>query len=330
MADFVGKSVKGGLKRFGTMLSRRRQSTLGAGFGRSPSPTKEGGSFHRFSGSHEGPSPPSRRQGSGTEKGHRLSVLPEMSPLKGIVPSNFAPLTPLKPGDVDSYESTPQEESTRKRQPEKLPDLSGVSPPPGPPPSQANGARVDSEGFSEPPTANDPITLAQKAASESEAEQAFKLNIRSEPIQEEDGEAQAAISSVASALRAAVPTVTPTRRAGTVRGRRDVRNTMYIAPPELSSIAIPERAPAGPVAGLAAMAGASDAGSIRSARSMGGAVAAKHPELRGPGLQSSVIETVSAHFEEGILRSLSVVGELALVCHGGQGECCVSLSVRAG
>jgi F-BAR domain only protein len=57
-----------------------------------------------------------------------------------------------------------------------------------------------------------------------------------------------------------------------------------------------------------------DAGSIRSGRSLAstGSQAHKHPELHEPGLISSIVETVSAHFENGALTSSSLVGEVAL------------------
>ena len=55
--------------------------------------------------------------------------------------------------------------------------------------------------------------------------------------------------------------------------------------------------------------------SIRSGRSLqsSASLAQKHPELTAPGLNSSIIETVSARFEDGQLTSSSLIGEIALV-----------------
>jgi hypothetical protein len=59
---------------------------------------------------------------------------------------------------------------------------------------------------------------------------------------------------------------------------------------------------------------ASDGQSIRSGRSLAstGSQLHRHPELSQTGLNSSIIETVSARFEHGILQTSSVTGEIAL------------------
>ena len=100
------------------------------------------------------------------------------------------------------------------------------------------------ESFATPPqsAATDPITAAQQEAAAAEPvsgyssfddsastqqQNAFSLSIRNAPIAEESSVANtAAMADVATALRAQAPT--PTRRAGTLRGRRDVRNTVFI------------------------------------------------------------------------------------------------------
>jgi hypothetical protein len=58
----------------------------------------------------------------------------------------------------------------------------------------------------------------------------------------------------------------------------------------------------------------SDTQSIRSSRSLTSLASAstKHPELHQPGLTSSVIETVSAWFDQGRATKAVVIGELAL------------------
>jgi hypothetical protein len=90
--------------------------------------------------------------------------------------------------------------------------------PPGPPPSQQQQSREDAgkdaEGFTIPPAMNDPISQAQREAAAEEGELMFKLNIKNEPIPEEDQDAkQAALSNVANAL---TTMGAPARRAGTV------------------------------------------------------------------------------------------------------------------
>lgn len=240
-------------------------------------------------------------------------------------------------------------------------EIFGVPAPPGPPPSQqqqrstGNEPARDAEGYSVPAAANDPISQAQRDAAFASAgeqqlgggeggdEQAFKVNIQNEPVQEEDPQAkEAALSNVASTLSMGMP---PTRKTGTVRGRRDVRNTMYVpqtyssepsssasaagttpTPSNLYSVsrsstfgsfgtaATPTRP--GPVAALASETslgggGASDTQSVRSATSMSALTNVKHIDSSGPGLHASIIEAVSATFENGEITSAKIAGEIA-------------------
>ncbi|KAI0594552.1 Fes/CIP4 domain-containing protein [Biscogniauxia sp. FL1348] len=204
------------------------------------------------------------------------------------------------------------------------PDVADVPPPPGPPPSQKEPEK-DAEGFSVPAASHDPISQAEKEAAAQEAEHLFKLNIQKEPVAEEDPEAKkAALSNVANSLSAMGM---PSRRTGTVRGRRDVRNTIYVPnpvseesattenhiSPSLPALSSPSSKPAG-VSALtseASVAGTSDTQSVRSGNSLGSVVHAKHPDMHEPGLNSSVMETVSATFENGTVKSLRVNGEIA-------------------
>ena len=55
-----------------------------------------------------------------------------------------------------------------------------------------------------------------------------------------------------------------------------------------------------------------DSQSIRSATTSGSQGAVRHPELHETGLNSSIIETVTARFENGKLTSSSMIGEIAL------------------
>ena len=133
----------------------------------------------------------------------------------------------------------------------------------------------------------------------------------------------------------------PTKRSGTVRGRRDVRNTIFVpnpATPELTSIGettvppLPSSAgnaptlatplpaqPASPVLKQAQRVltdepAASDTQSVRSGRSLSsaGSSTIKHPDMHERGLNASLVETVSAWFEEGAVTKAMVIGQVAL------------------
>jgi F-BAR domain only protein len=207
-------------------------------------------------------------------------------------------------------------------------DLSDVQPPPGPPPSHLKAvpeARRDSEGFTVPAAVNDPISQAEQDAAQENDQPQFKLDIRNEPIQEQDADAQAALSNVANTLRSS-QMVTPNRKAGTVRGRRDVRNTVYV--PAANSLDVSHSdnpMPPSPgiaigrAAALAALSsgehppqGSSDTTSIRSGYSLVNNASVKHAEMHNPGLNASIIETVSATFDNGEVKTTKIIGEIAL------------------
>ena len=135
----------------------------------------------------------------------------------------------------------------------------------------------------------------------------------------------------------------PPKRASTLRGRRDVRNTIFVpnpTAPELQSIG---EAPPLPSAGSGSTAAtfpapaplvqpaspafkplhrsllsddhaASDTQSIRSGRSLSSSASTtiKHPDLHEPGLNASLVETVSAWFEQGNVTKAMVIGQVAL------------------
>lgn len=134
----------------------------------------------------------------------------------------------------------------------------------------------------------------------------------------------------------------PPRRSNTLRGRRDVRNTIFVpnpATPELTSIG--EIPPPIPSAGsgsatfpmpapppqptspafkvqhrtlLSDEHAASDTQSVRSGRSLSSSASTtiKHPDMHEPGLNSSLVETVSAWFEHGNVTKSMVIGQVAL------------------
>jgi F-BAR domain only protein len=122
---------------------------------------------------------------------------------------------------------------------------------------------------------------------------------------------------------------------GSVRGRRDVRNTMFVpagvdvfaqsglpappqSPPLPSSNSTTELAsPIQPPRQKSILEDhpiGSDAGSIHSSHSL--AMPGAHPELHEPGLNVSIVETVNSWFNEtGITKSM-VTGEIALAYNG--------------
>jgi hypothetical protein len=137
------------------------------------------------------------------------------------------------------------------------------------------------------------------------------------------------------------------KRSSTLRGRRDVRNTIFVpnpATPELQSIgeipplptsdsgpaSVPGSAtfpipaiPPQPVSPafkpphrslLSDDHAASDTQSIRSGRSLSSSASTtiKHPDLHEPGLNASLVETVSAWFEQGNVTKAMVIGQVAL------------------
>ncbi|GAP86397.1 putative saff domain-containing protein [Rosellinia necatrix] len=317
--------------RIGTMLGRRRQSIHG-GFG-PLSPAK--GPFGRNTKSSHGLSPRASSSNLG-DSTNRLGALPE-DPDSA---SNEAFRTSEAKekishdgtngmGSVNSADvirpTTGTTTTSQVNGNSGALDVLDVPPPPGPPPSHREPEK-DAEGFSMPTYSNDPISQAQKEAASQDTEHAFKLSIQKEPVAEEDEEAKkAALSNVAHSLSAMGA---PARRMGTVRGRRDVRNTIYLhgAMPEnaASTIVTPpmptifSRATGmSTLASESSVAGTSDTQSIRSANSLSSVVQAKHPEMHQPGLNSSLMETVSATFENGVVKSVKVNGEIALAFNAG-------------
>ncbi|KAI8628238.1 Muniscin C-terminal mu homology domain-containing protein [Xylariaceae sp. FL1651] len=314
--------------RIGTMLGRRRQSIHG-GFGQL-SPSK--GPFGRATKSSHGLSPRASSSNLG-DSTNRLGALVEDPDTTTNEPSRFS-----EAKEKSIHEGTNgvgRDNSTDAPRPttgatatshingtSAALDVLDVPPPPGPPPSQRDKEpEKDAEGFNVPTYSNDPISQAQREAAAQEAEQVFKLNISKEPVAEEDEEAKkAALSNVANSLSAMGA---PTRKTGTIRGRRDVRNTIYVPNPvSENSTASSTFTPPLPTtfsrpAGIAALAseasftGTSDTQSVRSANSLNSVAPAKHPDMHQPGLNSSLMETVSATFDSGIVKSVKVNGEIA-------------------
>jgi hypothetical protein len=315
------------------MLGRRRQSIHG-GFGRAPSPSKGGFvAFGRSSGSRDGRPSPSPRASSGNlrespSQDNRLSSLaespPQMSPL---TPTNGTTNGVTADSAHISDSMLSRSNTANGTRAAELADLSDVQPPPGPPPSHAKETTTDSEGFSVPAPLNDPISQAQLEAGQETEQPQFKLDIRKDPILEQDADAQAALSNVANTLRSSqMPT--PTRKLGTVRGRRDVRNTIFVPSSNSLDVISPDH-PMPPSPGFSAARAAalgslttndhrsapsvSDTTSIRSGHSLMNHALVKHAEMHHPGLNASIIETMSASFENGIIKTSKINGEIALL-----------------
>ncbi|KAF5644586.1 SYP1 with a potential role in actin cytoskeletal organization [Fusarium sp. NRRL 52700] len=352
----------GKLRRLGTMFGGRRRQSMHAGFGQL-SPGKLGPSFGRMGTSHSqndrGVSP--RGSSNNLAEHHRLSSLAE-TPDVPKLPNNETD----SPRPDASHENTngvshngtlldsPIPQTTGDTvNGNHEPDLSDVQPPPGPPPShkQENQspapqlATKDAEGFTVPPPMNDPISEAQREAKESgeDPDQLLKVNIQQTPVEDEDPEAKmAALSSVANSLKLGPAT----RRSGTVRGRRDVRHTMYVPPPNLpesgtdSSLSARPTSPSfaqslskgsavAALASEASIAGTSDTQSVRSGHSLGGLNHPQHANMTAPGLNASIIESVSATFEDGVVKSTTITGEIAFVNnHSDSGDVKSSETIR--
>ena len=183
------------------------------------------------------------------------------------------------------------------------------------------------------------VTLAENV-SDTDPPQ-FKLAIRSEPIQDDDPDAQSAFSSVANTLRAVSSgawclllttdadrtqqaTQVAAPRTGPLRGRRDVRNTVFVPSGQsLESAGLgglsmpsgpPSSLPGSPPLSSESQQG-SDAQSVRSAHSLGSLAhpsTITHPQMHQPGLNVSIVETVSATWVKSQVTKAVVIGELAL------------------
>ncbi|KJZ70224.1 hypothetical protein HIM_10372 [Hirsutella minnesotensis 3608] len=328
------------LRRLGTMLGGRRRQSVHAGFGQL-APQRTGGStFGRLGSSHGRAVSPRPSTSNFHQDSGRLSALaetPDMPRQDGVTESQ--PQASHEGTNGVAANHNGQGETSISAPPERVngtndPDVSGVPPPPGPPPAKQPDAPAasskDDEGFTIRSPMHDPISEAQREAAGDEADQLFKLSIHNNPVEVEDPEAkQAALSSVVNTLKNGPAT----RRTSTIRGRRDVRNTIYVSPPPSSAIegqghgALPPPTGSPPgtsssftkppaiaaLASEASIAGTSDTQSVRSGNSLGSLAHAKHPEMTGPGLNSSIIETVSAFFEDGLVKSVSIAGEIAFV-----------------
>ncbi|KAF1973412.1 hypothetical protein BU23DRAFT_554400 [Bimuria novae-zelandiae CBS 107.79] len=365
-----GKHSSNPLKRFGTVLNRRRQSMHP--YGRQASPERKsnsnlGSAFGGFgkmrSRDRDAASSSADRPGSSatgaTPRPSDASGSPKYTRKSSADRANGASPEPVEeraaspipaPAPVNGTTTT-HDTIPELVEPLSAPSTEEIKPEP----------EKDAEGFSVPPSASDAITEAEKEAREAgfgttelSPPPQFKLDIKNAPIQEEEGDVNAAMADMANTLRAVRPVVdfgakpltssqqaAPSRRSGTLRGRRDVRNTIFVpnpATPELTSIGEIEPVPSAgsenttfpppavlpppgsPVSKLQHRAmlfddhAASDTQSIRSGRSLSSSTSTtmKHPDMHEPGLNASLVETVSAWFEQGIVTKALVIGQVAL------------------
>ena len=191
-----------------------------------------------------------------------------------------------------------------------------------------------------PPAASgaDPISQAQQEATMaalSGDESSRNFMIRDQPIQEDESEAQLAMNNMANQLRSQAQSSGLNRIQGSMRGRRDVRNTMFIPNNQEPAVPNPSTIRTSPAVAIPAAAGSgentlaspiqrppavsilhedhtvgSDTTSLNSSRSLGGP--SLHTDLLDPGLNASIVETVHSWFNESGISKSFVVGEIAL------------------
>ncbi|KAJ4153608.1 hypothetical protein LMH87_010090 [Akanthomyces muscarius] len=306
------------LRRLGTILGGRRRQSVHGGFGQLGSQKAAAPNFGRLGSSGRGISP--RASASNLTESNRLSSLAEDAP--------DSPIRPKTGGDRPNGHANVDADAPA------LPILAATngSLMDNAEPSQAHAAQVsspqkDAEGFSVRAPMHDPISEAQREAASDDPDQPFKLSIQNQPISEEDPEEKlAALSSVANTLKL---NSTTAQRSRTVRGRRDVRNTIYnpasglpeaLSDSSLASLPSPKPIAASTLTSEPSITGVSDSQSVRSGTSLGNFAHIKHPDMNGPGLNSSIIETVSAQFDNGEIKNISIAGEIAFAYNSSDGN----------
>ncbi|KAG2415172.1 hypothetical protein HFD88_006363 [Aspergillus terreus] len=310
----------GGLKRLGTVMNRRKSVVNPSGFGekkhRSPF-----ASFKRGE-SREAPIPESS---SGADRPGTALTTQESYSDSMRQPSESHEREGLGTASSGFSQPAPVPATTNGTASQELSSATGIAN------TAVNDVHVDSEGYSERPQTMDEISRAQREAAGME-EPSINLTIRDQPIFEDEDQAKQAMDDMANQLRMQAQQSGIRRNVGTLRGRRDVRNTVFIpnSPamgteasvvtptsevPMPTSPAVPKHV-ASPSTATDEHA-LSDTTSVRSSHtlhSIAGPVS--HPELHEPGLNASIIETVNAWFTEGEVTKSFVVGELALAYNG--------------
>ncbi|KAI1947109.1 Suppressor of Profilin deletion [Ophidiomyces ophidiicola] len=193
-------------------------------------------------------------------------------------------------------------------------------------------APIDADGFSTKPDTIDEISRAQQEAASEDP--GLNLTIRDQPIQEDEGEAKQAMNDMASTLRLQAKQSGLGRGPGTLRGRRDVRNTIFvptsIIPEGESNVGTPSKgitdgalspttspsqdpqsaAPSGPSHDDPTISDVTSIHSSHTLHSLSGII--QHPELTAPGLNASIVDKVNITLAGGAVTKSFVVGELAL------------------
>ncbi|KIX96567.1 uncharacterized protein Z520_07833 [Fonsecaea multimorphosa CBS 102226] len=332
------KSKLGGLKRLGTVMNRRKSTVPPV-----PSSTEEKRRT-RFVPFRRGDS--SRSFQDLEESGQDLTPAATQDRPTSSVSQDRRQEVPIRdmsepPLPLPLTNGTTQSQSPLESQPSVAPTQPGLADNISTPQPQWSNNPYQQAAFQQPPVAEtmNPINQAQQEAALASGpadESGRNFMIRDKPIEEDESEAQLAMNNMANQLRSQAQNAGINRVQGSVRGRRDVRNTMYIpssseALPHTARapapMAIPENATspentlASPLQRPAVVAAlhddhaamGSDTASMHSSRSLAGP--SPHPDLHEPGLNASVIETVHSWFTEaGISRSF-VLGEVALACN---------------
>ncbi|CAZ83113.1 unnamed protein product [Tuber melanosporum] len=300
-----------GLKRIGTVFRARNRNSSIPYFHRSASPGKR--SSERLGGGKVHPplpsSPHPTNNGFGPSRGENSSLA---VPLGGSPPrpstARSIPPSPTQNGDAHPPAS-PTASAAGPSQTLPTPSVLVTSEEP----------RRDAEGYTIPPPVHDigGSALPDDETADEPSQPQFKVEIKNDVIQEEEEEADAALSKVATTLRAQN---TVSRRNRGRRDARDVRNTMFIPNPAPEPVeGLPSSPPLTPIkftpksSAVASEAG-SDTLSIRSSRSVTSLASSpiRHPELTETGLSASLIESVSMSFEAGAPTKTLITGEIAV------------------
>ncbi|CUS15541.1 unnamed protein product [Tuber aestivum] len=300
-----------GLKRLGTVFRGRNRNSSVPHFHRSASPDKR--SSEKLGSSKPHPplpsSPTPTNNGLGRSGGEKssLAVPSGGSPPRSLT-ERIIPPSPTQNGDAHPPPS-PTVPTAGPSQTLPTPSVLVTSEEP----------QMDAEGYTIPPPVHDlgGAALPGDETADEPSQLQFKVEIKNDIIQEEEGEADAALSKVATTLRAQN---TVSRRNRGRRDARDVRNTMFIPNPTPEPVeGLPSSPPLTPIkftpksSAVASEAG-SDTQSIRSSRSVTSLASSpiRHPELVETGLSASLIESVSMSFEAGAPTKTLITGEIAV------------------
>ncbi|EFQ97846.1 hypothetical protein MGYG_00882 [Nannizzia gypsea CBS 118893] len=313
----------GGLKRLGTVMGRRKSMIVPS---TGPPEKKFRSPFTTFRRTD-----PSRNfQQMDESEGHNgLEAVTSMESQRpsssALNESVFIDSPPLPVSNDIPEEPAAEESATMNGQSTEAP---GQTP------------QVDADGYSQRPDIEDEITRIQREAAAVD-DSGINLTIRDQPIPEDESEAKQALNQVANTLRLKAKQSGAARGPGTVRGRRDVRNTVFFPQAPLPGAGHNDENPL-PALNLAtsinsetpemprneALPGKAiqedhmpDNTSIHSSQtlhSLSGPIT--HPELSEPGLNVSIVEKLTVMLSEGMVTKSLVVGELALAYNNNTSE----------